>query len=172
MSNEYKDWYQEKVAEEKELVAKYPFLRARALDGFPMIGLELPNGWYNLFYQMCDDIKDFVPKDFYFVQVKEKYNFMRCYTANSTQEIDDIINKYEHMAPYICTICGKPATFETSGYIASFCNDCWKDHMRHQKGDFIKFQPYFIVSSITEGTHFDKKKISFEEEWNRYLKSN
>lgn len=178
MSNEYKDWYQEKATEEKELVTKYPFLHVRDLDGnintktdFPMVGLEIPNGWYNLFYQMCDDIKDLAPDDFYFVQVKEKYNLMRCYAANSTQEIDDIIAKYEHIASYVCTICGKPATYKTSGCIASFCNDCWKDHMRHQNGEFIKFQPYFIVNSATEDTHFDEKKISFEDEWNRYIKN-
>ena len=86
---------------------------------------------------------------------------MCCYTANSTQEVDNIIVKYEQMAPYICTICGKPAIYETSGYIASFCNDCWRDPVRHQNGRFIKFQSYFVVNSVTEGTHFDEKKISF-----------
>jgi hypothetical protein len=179
MSNEYKDWYQEKVAEEKELVTKYPFLHIRDLDGcpdteadFPMVVLEIPSGWHNLFYQLCDDIKDIAPENFYFLQVKEKYNLMRCYSVNSTPEIDSIIAKYEQIAPYICTICGKPAAFKTSGYIASFCTNCWKDHRRHLDGEFIKFQHYFTVNLVTEGTHFDEKKISFADEWNRYIKSN
>jgi hypothetical protein len=175
MSNEYKDWYIEKLAEEKELVARYPFLQARNLDGsidedsdFPMMGLEIPNGWYKLFYQMCDDIKDLVPEDFYFLQVKEKHNFMRCYTANSTSEVDAIISKYENMAPYICTVCGNPATFETSGYIASFCDGCWKDFARHEKGKLINFRPYYHISYAT-ANGFKDEQISFEEAWNRYM---
>ena len=62
MSNEYKDWERDKIEEEKEIVEKYPFLRARNIDGtidtsshFPMMGLEIPNGWYQLFFQMCDE---------------------------------------------------------------------------------------------------------------------
>ena len=78
MSNEYKDWVQDKIEEEKQIVAKYPFLRARNIDGtvdmeakFPMISLEIPNGWFKLFFQMCDDIKPLLEEegvlnDFYF----------------------------------------------------------------------------------------------------------
>ena len=176
MSNEYKEWYRERIAEEKELVAKYPFLHVRDINGcidtkvdFPMIGLEIPNGWYNLFYQMCDDIKDLVLKDFYFLQVKEKYNLMRCYSINSTLEVDAIIAKYERMAPYVCTICGKPANFETSSYAASFCTDCWKDHARHEKTSQIEPKTSFVVYYFNKGVSSREKTISFEDEWNRYL---
>ena len=177
MSNEYKDWYMEKLTEEKELIARYPFLQARNLDGsidtdvdFPMIGLEIPNGWYKLFYQLCDDIKDLVLEDFYFLQVKEKYNFMRCYAANSNSEVDAIISKYENMAPYICTVCGKPATFESSTYIASFCDNFWKDFARHEKGNWITFKPCFNTQLFSNGEHI-KETVSFEEEWNRYIQN-
>ena len=177
MSNEYKDWFDDRIVEEKEIIAKYPFLQARDLDGsidtnsdFPMLFLEIPNGWYKLFYQMCDDIKDLVPEDFYFLQVKEKYNFLRCYSANSTLEVDAIIAKYENMARFVCTICGKPAIFETNGYITSFCDDCWKNLARHEKGTWITFRPYYRVIRCSN-KNAEAVQISFEEEWNRYIQS-
>ena len=47
MSNEYKDWEQDRIEDEKAWVQKYPFLHVRNTDGtidyedkFPMIGLE------------------------------------------------------------------------------------------------------------------------------------
>ena len=183
MSNEMKDWILDKIEEEKQVIAEYPFLRIRDIDGsidtkskFPMMYLEIPNGWDKLFFQMCEDIKPLLEKegvidDFYFLQVKEKYNLLRCYSNGAaSHKVEEIIAKYEQMAYYVCTQCGRPATCETKGYLASYCNDCWKDFKRHQEVEWIKFHPYFIVNTFTEGVHCDEKKISFKDEWNRYLK--
>lgn len=181
MSNEYKDWAADRLAEEKEIVAKYPFLRARDIDGtvdtdaeFPMTCLEIPQGWYKLFYQMCDDIKAVIEKedtmdDFYFLQVKEKYNELRCYSTGSS-EVEEIIQKYEYISRYICTVCGKPATFEASGYLASFCDDCWKDRARHSKGNWITFIDTFGVIGFNNGESY-RRVISVKEEWDRYLQN-
>ena len=106
---------------------------------------------------------------FYFLQVKEKFNKLCCYTQNSSVKIDQIISKYEHMAQYVCVVCGRPATYETRSYIASFCDYCWKDQARHDLGEWIKFKPYFTINSETEGVHCDEKHISFQDEWNQYL---
>ena len=183
MSNEYKDWERDRIEEEKQVVAEYPFLRLRDIDGticedddFPMIGLEIPNGWYKVFFQMCDDIKPILEREgvldtFYFIQVKEKYNTLRCYHNGAPKEVEDIISKYEMMAYYICTVCGKPATCETTGYWTSFCDDCWKDHVRHLPIEWIKFKPYYKVSGYGKDNHYTCY-ISFENEWNRYLKEN
>lgn len=184
MSNEYKDWERDKIEEEKQIVAEYPFLHLRDVDGtidtkskFPMMGLELPDGWYRLFFQMCGDIKPILEKeglmdDFYFFQVKEKYNRLTCYYSNNTPlAVKEIIAKYEHMAHYVCSHCGKPATYETNDYVLSVCDDCWKDYIRHLSVKQIEFKPYFKIDSVTEGVHFDEKTISFESEWNRYIKS-
>jgi hypothetical protein len=184
MSNEYKDWERDTIEEQKQVIEKYPFLRARNIDGtidteskFPMMFLEIPDGWYKLFFQMCDDIKPLLEKegvmdDFYFIQCKEKFNSLRCYSnGTASQEVEDIIAKYEHMAYYVCTVCGKPATCVSTGYWASFCDDCWKDHFRHEHMDWIEFKPYYRVTGFAKGEHYDKT-ISFEDEWNRYLKEN
>lgn len=160
MSNEYKDWEIGRIADEKEWVQKYPFLHIRDIDGtidteskFPMMGLEIPFGWYELFFQMCDDIKDLVPEDFYFLQVKEKYNNLVCYPVNSTPEVDAILDKYADIAYYVCAVCGAPANKATIGYIASFCDRCAKDKIRHLKSEQLELA----------------KISSFKNEWDRYL---
>ena len=183
MSNEYKDWERDKIEEEKLIVTEYPFLRVRDIDGtvdmnakFPLMYLEIPDGWYKLFFQMCDDIKPILQREgiletFSFIQVKEKYNQLRCYHRGAPAEVDDIIQKYEVMASYICTKCGQPASRETRGYIASFCEGCWKEMETkiHDKCESIEFKPYFKVTRFSKGEHYEKT-ISFEDEWNRYIK--
>lgn len=186
MSNEFKDWYNDMSEKQKKIYnicMEYPFLFPRDIDGtidedfeYEYLGLEIPSGWYKLFLQMCSDIKPILKKEnlmdgFYFIQVKEKYNRLTCYYTNNTPlAVKEIITKYEHMARYICSHCGKPATYETDDYILSFCDDCWKDYVRHLSVKQIEFKPYFTVNTATEGVHFDEKLISFEDEWNRYLK--
>ena len=182
MSNAYKEWEKDKIDEEKRIVAKYPFLRLRDIDGtidteskFPMIGLEIPNGFEMLFFQMCEDIKLILEKhdimdDFYFIQVKEKYGMLCCHSTGAPREVHEVIAKYEQMSQYICSVCGKPAAYETTGWIEPYCEDCWKDKVRHCEVERIEFKPYFTINTFTEGVHCDEKKISFKDEWDRYIK--
>ena len=182
MSNEYLDWYND-LSESHKICIKYPFLIPRYADGEidegysdEHIPLEIPHGWYKLFFQLCSDIKPILEKegvlyDFYFIQVKEKYNKLICYYNNAPKEVGDIISRYEIMASYICCKCGKPAVFETTGYIASYCDDCFKDYVRHAKGEWIRFEPQYVQTTCKNGQKQDEI-ISFENEWNRYVKVN
>lgn len=167
-----------------DLYVELPFLIPRDFDGnkiedldYNSLGLEIPDGWQKLFIQMCRDIKPLLIQEglldeFYFYQVKEKYNTLRCYCHSLPVSVAQVISKYEHMSRYICSVCGRPATWETTDYILSFCDDCWKDFARHESSSAIKFKSYFVINSSTEGTHCDEKKISFKDEWDRYLKEN
>ena len=173
MSNEYKDWERDKIEEEKQIVSIYPFLRLRDIDGticeddkFPMIGLEIPNGWYKVFFQMCNDIKPILERErmldtFYFIQVKEKYNSLRCYHNGAPKEVEDIIAKYEIMSYYICTVCGKPATYETQGYIASLCNNCYENNFKHISIKRITFEPYYRISGYGKNNYYTCEKCSY-----------
>ena len=71
---------------------------------------------------MCGDIKSFLEKHglidvFEFEQVKEKWGGLRCYYSlgfncdNYSEEIQDILYKYEYMAKLVCTRCGDIATY-------------------------------------------------------------
>lgn len=173
---------EEKIEINKRLVERYPYLMPRNVftnkvpedyDYSYIKGEELPDGWKMLFLQMCEDIRqplidaNYLDK-FRFSQIKEKYNEMRCYHFGAPKDVDDILSKYEVMASYVCTQCGRPAHYETQGYLESYCEDCWKDKVRHEKMEQIKFKPYFKVT-ICDKNGKREETISFEEEWNRYL---
>ena len=183
MSNEYKDWYNDLTKEEK-LCLEFPFLICRDIDGtlpdkdYHILCLEIPKGWKKLFFQMCKDIKDTlistigsIPDDFYFIQVKEKYNQLRCYVSNCpNQDVLDILSKYESMAKNICIYCGQPAEYVTQGYIASICREHWKDWHRHEKVNDCEIVTECSHVYFTKGkTH--KRTLDFTDEWNRYLSS-
>jgi DNA-directed RNA polymerase subunit RPC12/RpoP len=168
----------------KELVERYPYLLPRNVwtgkvaDDYNYeytLYVEIPRGWEKLFMQLCEDIRQplidagYLDK-FRFSQVKEKYNRLECYNFGAPEAVQEIINKYSVMAGYVCTICGKPATFETNSYIASFCGDCQKEFVLHDSGEQIKFKPTFKVTRYSNGVE-SEKIVSFEEEWNRYLQS-
>ena len=137
MSNEYNDWMIDKIQEERAIVEKYPFLHIRDIDGnidtkskFPMILLEIPDGWRRLFFSMCNEIRPILIKegklyDFYFIQVKEKYGDLRCYYCGDTpKEVEDIIHMYENVAYCFCIDCGNVAILRSDGRREPFCKEC------------------------------------------------
>lgn len=167
----------------KRLVERYPYLLPRNVwtDELPAdydytyingIG-EIPRGWCKLFLQLCEDIRqplidaDYLDK-FRFSQIKEKYNRLECYNFGAPEEVQDIIDKYSVMAGYVCTRCGRPATCETQDYVASFCDDCWKDFVRHERIKWLQFKPFYKTIRFDRKGSYERI-ISFEDEWNRYV---
>lgn len=169
----------------KKLVERYPFLLPRNVwtDEIPddydysyINGIgEIPKGWEKLFLQLCEDIRqplidaDYLDK-FRFTQIKEKYNRLECYNSGAPQEVHEIIDKYSMMAGYICTVCGKPATIETEGYIASYCDECWRSRAKYYTGtgNWLKFKPSYQVRGFKDGKSYTKT-ISFKREWKKYI---
>lgn len=187
MSNEHRDWYSDFSDHQKEIYnicMKYPFLIPRDIDGsrdeefnYEYLCLEIPVGWRKLFLQMCSDIKPLLERDgaiddFYFIQVKEKINELRCYSnGTASSEVEKILQKYRYLSRFVCTKCGKPATYETIDYISSYCEDCWKDFVRHEKVDRLEFISTYEVVGFKDGQSY-KRTVDVEDEWNRYLKEN
>lgn len=172
-----------KIEQNKILVERYPFLLPRNVwtDEVPkdydysyIRGTEIPDGWEKVFLQMCEDIRqplidaNYLEK-FRFSQIKEKYNTMRLYHCGAPETVNEILNKYEIMASYICTLCGKPAAYESKGYIASFCENCWQKINEYECGEPIEFRTNYTITRFKNGEEYTKT-VSFEEEWNRYLK--
>lgn len=106
----------------KKLADYYRFLRPRDTSGallnresYPLIGIDnIPWGWYDLFFEMCDEIKDELEHlnaldDFYFIQVKEKQGGLVCEPALHLPIIDNIIQRYEKKSRETCVDCGEPA---------------------------------------------------------------
>lgn len=57
------------------------------------------------------------------MQIKEKYASMRWYSEGDTQEIFNIINKYEDISYKTCIVCGKDAKYMTRGWICPYCEE-------------------------------------------------
>ena len=187
MSTEYKDWYNDFSDNQKEIYnicMKYPFLIPRDIDGsideefeYKYLSLEIPVGWAKLFLQMCSDIKPLLEKegvmdDFYFLQVKEKYNELVCYSNGAASlEVEQIIQKYKYLSRFVCTECGNPASYETKGYIASLCGSCFGDAFISYPIDKLEFISTYEVVGFKDGKSYSRT-VDVEDEWNRYLKEN
>lgn len=166
-----------------DICQEYPFLIPRDLEGkidktydYSYISLGIPKGWSKLFFQMCADLKEVLIEEdyletFYFVDIKEKYNELRCYPGHPvTDKISQVLCKYEYLSQFVCVQCGKPATKEiTQGYIESFCDDCWKDKSKHRAIRDIEFDAHFKISTFGRSTGTVTTVINVSDEWNRYL---
>lgn len=185
--------YSEKAI--REICEEFPFLIPKRNGkivpdyDYTYLWLEIPRGWYNLFLQMCGDIKPILEKHglinvFEFEQVKEKYNGLRCYynfgldyiyVDSAPQEIKDIADKYEYMAKFVCTRCGDVATRETyRGWISSYCDKCISDSECLTEDILSEIEPEFSVRvyKFSVGGNGEpcrtEETLSFEDEWNRY----
>lgn len=168
----------EQIEVNKYLCERYPYLipRNERTDEIPEDydysyihgDGELPPGWNKLFLNMCEDIRqplidaNYID-DFRFSQIKEKYNHMCCYYFGAPQTVNDIINKYEYMSQFVCQDCGKPATKETQGWLASFCDGCHPDddHTRP-----IKFEPIVHIFGYKNGEKYERV-MDCSEEWRK-----
>lgn len=164
---------------------EYPFLIPRDWEGnidqdynYSYISLGIPKGWSKLFFQMCADLKEVLIEEdcletFYFVDIKEKYNQLRCYPGHfTTDKILQVLHKYEYLSQFVCTQCGKPAAKEiTQGYIESLCDPCWKSQCRRYAFRDIEFDTQFKIMSFGRSTGTITIVIDVSDEWNRYLES-
>lgn len=169
----------------KKLIEDYPFLlpRNRFTDEvatdykYEYIEgeFDLPVGWFELFLQMCEDIKEPLEKadcleKFRFSQIKEKYGSMRAYVFGAPQEVYDIISKYEFLSQQVCCMCGKPAEYMTSGWISPFCKEHVYELVKDTSScDDIEIDTCFYVTCYYIDGHSTETKIDCSSEWQRYL---
>jgi hypothetical protein len=177
------DWNSRQVR--KAWIEEYPYLLPRNAwtgkvdpdyDYQYIVGeYDLPEGWLELFLQMCEDIKLPLEKagllnDFRFLQVKEKYGRLRTYNTGVTQEVHDILDKYEFLSGQVCSECGKPAAATTRGWICPFCAEHIKNFIeRGENVDPVDVQTSYISKRYQNGEHTETV-IDCSDEWNRYLK--
>lgn len=89
----------------------------------------MPEGWRKAFgLQMCDEIKEALIKNNYLkqyriIQIKEKFGTLRWYDAAAPEEVYRIIDKYEDISEKTCIVCGKPATYISTGWISPYCDE-------------------------------------------------
>ncbi len=98
---------------------------------------SMPEGWRKIFgEQMCEEIREELIKvnylDKYRIsQIKEKYGQLRWYDWGATEEIYNIIHKYEEISEHICIHCGRPAEIiNYYGWLEPLCEKCQKKFER------------------------------------------
>lgn len=82
------------------------------------------------------------------------------------EEIKQLVERYPYLLPRNVWTDKVPEDYDYT-----YCDDCWKDAARHEHIEWIKFKPYYKVIGFANGERYEKT-ISFEDEWNRYLKEN
>lgn len=133
--------HEEIIEYNKQLIAKYPWLlpynrfTGEAPDDYDYTYTELdnmPDGWRKAFGEkMCKEIQqalNMMEKDvadtFRIVQIKEKYGSLRFYTNWLTDQIREIIYRYEKLSEHTCISCGAPATKVALGWTYPWCDEC------------------------------------------------
>lgn len=177
------DWHSRQVR--KTLIEEYPYLLPRNVFtdevhkdyDYTYINGEynLPDGWFELFLQCCEDIREPLIKanlldKFRFTQIKEKFGSMRLYNSGATKEVQDILYKYEFLSEQVCSVCGKPAKVLTSGYICPYCEEHVRGSMENvDTTELIDIKTSYVKESWSdEGTI--KETVDCSDEWERYLK--
>jgi len=101
-----------------------------------VFGFSCDDGWFELIYNLCRDIKPHYDKlpyrqkeDFFIIQVKEKYGGLSFYTSHLiSKEVSDLIDKAEYASYHICEICGKEGSLSVrSGWYKTLCEEHRKE---------------------------------------------
>jgi len=134
-------------------------------------GFDCSDGWYELIYTLCENIKNHVefhnenvdrfkgaedipewaPTEYLSVQavqVKEKYGGLRFYLNNYNEYIRGLISMAESMSYRICEKCGVPGKPNGKGWIITLCTPCREE----RKTWFSSFgQPTQLKIPFEEG---------------------
>lgn len=173
--------------ENKALIERMPYLMPRNVFtdevpdnydfGYIRGEFELPHGWFRLFLQMCEDIREPLIKadqldSFRFTQIKEKWGYMECYNFGAPKTVQDIIDDYRYVSKFVCCECGKPATVQTNVWVENYCQECAE---KYEQKDYrkIEFNPIHAFESYTREN--DYKPVLVQRDcsdiWRRYLKN-
>lgn len=98
-------------------------------------GIDCGEGWFSLIDKMCEEImKVDKKKEIRFIQVKEKFASLRCYTNIYVKEVEEIIDRYVVESYKTCEHCGAKENVHTNqdGWMSTLCNEC-RDKLLNRK---------------------------------------
>lgn len=141
MSNEFKDSIGDFTVEQREnyeLCMKYPILipnndeefyyEYTQLDFFP-IGWKKAFGeqWAKEVQAVINKMPINIQKDAYIIDIKEKHGQLRVFFSVCSDELDEVLKKYEKLSESVCIKCGKHKTEGLGGWFSFLCNDCERE---------------------------------------------
>jgi hypothetical protein len=116
---------------------------------------SMDEGWRKAFgIQMCKEIKQALLRaggrkmlrSYRISDIKEKWGALVWSDFGATQEVCDIIAKYEYISARTCICCGRPAKGMTRGYILPYCDECCNDEMDRYYTEEMPFYGHYVVS--------------------------
>ncbi|MGT2867088.1 hypothetical protein [Streptococcus fryi] len=103
-----------------KFMVKLPLKNSDFIDDlYSAFGCECRDGWYDLIYNLCDEISGLYLKyeiepNITVNQVKEKFGTLRFYYSipsdtdiNLVNEIEEVVDKYYRMSEVTCEVCGQ-----------------------------------------------------------------
>ena len=92
------------------------------------LGFDCNDGWFSLIYDLSKEITKLDPEGLTkATQVKEKFGGLRFYVNSGTNEIYDLIDKYEAKSYTICEECGNAGWLRDDlSWIKTLCHKCYK----------------------------------------------
>jgi hypothetical protein len=109
--------------------ARYLLLYSQGYGGF-----ACGDGWYNIIDALSVVLQDLIRaipenedrKNYYAVQVKEKFGGLRYYMSQLTAEMSAAISVAEALSVSTCEVCGSPGTNKHNirGWVRTLCPTC------------------------------------------------
>lgn len=106
---------------------------------------QIRTGWRKAFgIQLCKELKAALKrggmlKTWEITDIKDKFGALYIYDNGATEEVHDILNKYEYISARTCVECGRIAKYRTTGWIEPYCEDCIKkDGTMTQPDEYYK----------------------------------
>jgi hypothetical protein len=147
MSNEFKDLIGDFTEEQKanyELCMKYPIIipsndvefqyEYTELDFFP-VGWKIAFGerWAQEVQDAINKMPVDVQKEAYIMDIKEKWGRLCVYLNVRSDDLQEVLTKYEQLSEHICEKCGKWKPAQIHGWMSFLCNDCTRKIEENRK---------------------------------------
>ena len=89
--------------------------------------MDIGEGWYQLMHDLLEElIKTDWDRDIH--QIKEKFGGLRFYVGGASQEVFDIISRYEELSYETCEVCGETGkTRRDLGWHRTLCDKHYKE---------------------------------------------
>ena len=85
------------------------------------------DGWLQLIHDLIEELLA-AGWDKHILQIKEKFGGLRFYIGSGSEEIHDIISKYEHLSYETCEVCGETGRIRNDlGWIPTLCDKHYKE---------------------------------------------
>jgi hypothetical protein len=96
--------------------------------------MDIEEGWYQLIHDLLAElIKTDWDKDIH--QIKEKFGGLRFYIGSASQEVHDIISRYESLSYLTCEVCGEKGELrkDTGLWYKTMCDKHYLELKKERK---------------------------------------